>query len=602
MSAARAKAQTHRAWWKEGTAYQVYPASFKDSNGDGLGDIPGILSKVDYLKDLGVDIVWVSPMFESPQVDMGYDISNYEAVYAPYGTLDDMQALIDACHARGMKLILDLVINHTSAEHAWFKESRSSKDNPKRDWYIWKPARYAADGTRLPPTNWRSYFSGTTWEWDEHTQEYYLHLFAKEMPDLNWENPATRQAIYDSAMRFWLDRGVDGFRVDCVNMYSKRAEFRDAVIVNTDCYEQPGWSEYANGPRMHEFLREMNTQVLDHYDTMTVGELPHTPDPKHVLEYVGLGDRQLSMVFQFDLVDIGQGASDKYRFRPWHLSQLKATVAKWQRFIDGTDGWTTAFCENHDQGRSVSRFASDAPAHRVHSAKLLAMMLAAMTGTLFIYQGQEIGMINVPPSWPIEEYKDIETVNFYRTATAAAAATLTTPEAVAAEVDYIRKSIQILGRDNARTPMQWDDTAPSAGFTDRPEGAWMRAHDLYPEINVAKQQREPDSVLSFWKAMLRLRKQHAELFVYGRFALFDAGNEATFVFAKTPSTPDSTAAAVVVLNFSGTEQQVQVPAVEGAGPLTLALGNYTDATSAQASETTGQQTLRPWEGRLYLAA
>ncbi|OAA56646.1 maltase [Niveomyces insectorum RCEF 264] len=609
-------ASPERTWWKEGTAYQIYPASFKDSNGDGLGDIPGILSKVDYLKELGVDVLWVSPMFASPQVDMGYDISDYEAVHAPYGTLADMQALIDACHARGMRLILDLVVNHTSAEHAWFKESRSSRDNPKRDWYIWKPPRYAADGTRMPPTNWRSYFSGSTWEWDEHTQEYYLHLFAKEMPDLNWENADARQAIYDSAMRFWLDKGVDGFRIDCVNMYSKRVDFRDAPVVNPAVYEQPAWSEYANGPRMHEFLREMNAVVLSRYDTVTVGELPHTPDPQHVLRYVGAGDKQLSMVFQFDMVDLGQGASDKYRFEDWTLPQLKGIVAKWQQFIEGTDGWTTAFCENHDQGRSVSRFASDAPAHRVHAAKLLALLLAALTGTLFLYQGQEIGMINVPPAWPIEtEYKDIETVHYYRAAAAAAYKALAGDSAaIERELAYVRRGIQLLGRDNARTPMQWDASNASAGFTDRPAGGWMRTHDLYPEINVAKQQAEPDSVLNFWKGLLRLRKAHPALFVYGNFRLFDPANAATFVFAKTPSVSDTTvttdgtatnphAAAVVVLNFTSENQTVALPAIEGAGRLQLTVGNYVDAAAAEETEQAGEQrTLRPWEGRLYMAA
>jgi glycosidase len=247
-----------------------------------------------------------------------------------------------------MKLILDLVINHTSDQHAWFKESRSSKDNPKRDWYIWKPPRYAEDGTRLPPTNWRSYFSGPAWEYDEHTGEYYLHLFAKEQPDLNWENEETREAIYNSAMRFWLDKGVDGFRVDVVNMYSKGVEFKDAPVVDSRFHEQPAWMYYANGPRMHEFLREMNQKVLNHYgDTVTVGELPHTPDPKKVLQYVGASDKQLSMVFQFDIVDIGQGREHKYHFQEWKLPLLKGIVAKWQQFIEGTDGWTTVFCENH---------------------------------------------------------------------------------------------------------------------------------------------------------------------------------------------------------------------------------------------------------------
>lgn len=420
------------------------------------------------------------------------------------------------------------------------------------------------------------------------------------MPDLNWENGKARHAIYDSAMRFWLDKGVDGFRIDCVNMYSKRVGFQDAPIVSPDVFEQPAWSEYANGPRMHEFLREMNTTVLNKYDTLTVGELPHTPDPRHVLKYVGAADKQLSMVFQFDIVDIGQGKSDKYRFEEWKLPQLKATVAKWQQFIEGTDGWTTAFCENHDQGRSVSRFASDAPEHRVHSAKLLALMLASLTGTLFIYQGQEIGMINVPPEWSIDdEYKDIESVNFYHTAQKLADEKLAgEPEAIKREMDYVKRSIQILGRDNARTPMQWDASNKSAGFTDKPEGGWMRTHDLYPEINVAQQLDDPDSVLSFWKSMLRFRKAHADLFIYGNFRLYEPDSEKTFVFAKTTPGSDTKQAAVVILNFTSEGQTVDLPPADEVGVLQLEVGNYTDTPTAE--EAGRQVKLRPWEGRLYL--
>ncbi|KAK4235489.1 hypothetical protein C8A03DRAFT_36658 [Achaetomium macrosporum] len=576
-----------RPWWKDAVCYQIYPASFKDSNGDGLGDIPGILSKIDYLKDLGVDVVWVSPMFDSPQVDMGYDISDYEKVYPPYGSVKDMEDLIAACHERGMKLILDLVVNHTSDQHAWFRESRSSKDNPKRDWYIWKPPRYAADGTRLPPTNWRSYFSGPAWEYDEDTGEYYLHLFAKEQPDLNWENEETREAIYNSAMRFWLDKGVDGFRVDVVNMYSKGVEFKDAPIVDSRFYEQPAWLYYANGPRMHEFLREMNQKVLNNYDTVTVGELPHTPDPKKVLEYVGASDKQLSMVFQFDIVDIGQGRDHKYHFEEWKLPLLKGIVAKWQQFIEGTDGWTTVFCENHDQGRSVSRYASDGPADRAHSAKLLSLMLCALTGTLFIYQGQEIGMVNVPRSWPIDEYRDIESVNFYK---AMAAQTNNDP----AELEYVMRSLQILGRDNARLPMQWSGDA-HAGFTDCEKGPWMRVHDLYPEINVERQAREGEtSVLGFWKRMIRFRKQHADVLVHGAFEGFGMEDERTFVFEKRAREKR----AAVVLNFTGEEQVVELPAYEG---LVFKIGSYDDAAEAEERVNGRVRRLRPWEGRLYLA-
>lgn len=566
-------------WWKDGTVYQIYPASYKDSNGDGWGDIPGIISKIPYLKDLGVDIVWISPMYESPQFDMGYDISNYEGVHPPYGTVEDMEVLIRECHSRGMRLILDLVINHTSHEHQWFQESKSSKDNPKRDWYIWRPATYDANGKRWPPNNWRSNFGGSAWEWDEGTQEYYLHLFAPEQPDLNWENEVCRDAIYDSAMRFWLDKGVDGFRIDTVNMYSKGSEMPDAPIVDKGSFVQPAAALFCNGPRMHEFLREMNTKVLNHYDVMTVGELPHTPDPSHVLRYVGSGDKQLNMVFQFDIVDLGIGKMNKYDFEGYTIPELKAVVTKWQKFIAGTDGWTTAFCENHDQGRSVSRYTSDAPQHRENSAKMLAIMMATLTGTLFIYQGQEIGMVNIPKDWPIEELQDIESINYYNSV---AARTNNDPKSLA----RVMKGIQTVGRDNARVPMQWDDS-PNAGFTAPDAKPWMRVHDLYPEINAAKQEREPKSVLSFWKQMLRLRKDHRDLFIHGGFEVFDEEDEKTFVYAKDFGGQ----MAVTVLNFTGEKQPFKKPDVKGKWQLLV--GNF---------EQREEKVLEPYEGRVYLVS
>lgn len=343
---------------------------------------------------------------------------------------------------------------------------------------------------------------------------------------------------------------------------------------------------YCNGPRMHEFLREMNETVLDKYDAMTVGELPHTPDPKQVLEYVGLSDRQLNMVFQFDIVDVGQGLSYKYQFKEWKLPLLKGIITKWQQFIDGTDGWTTAFCENHDQGRSVSRYASDVPEYRVKSAKMLSMMMCALTGTLFIYQGQEIGMINVPKSWGIEEYKDIESLNFYNSI---ASSTNNDKEAL----DYVMKSIQILGRDNARIPMQWD-SSPYAGFTSAKDGAWMRVHDLYPEINVAKQQKEPDSVLSFWKNMIKFRKEHGDMFIYGSFDVFEPDNEQTFVFAKRHKAKK----ALIALNFTNEEQTITLPEPG----YVLKLGNYDDVEKIEKGLETKDltRTLQPWEGRLYM--
>lgn len=573
---------SNRIWWKDGVVYQIYPASYKDSNGDGLGDIPGIISKIDYIKDLGIDIIWVSPMYDSPQHDMGYDISDYESVYPPYGTVADMEALVEACHSRGMRLILDLVINHTSDEHKWFQESKSSKDNPKRDWYIWRPAKYAADGTRMPPNNWRSFFSGSAWQWDEHTQEYYLHLFAKQQPDLNWENETCRKAIYESAMEFWLKKGVDGFRVDTVNMYSKGNELPDAPITDQGIFEQPASGLFCNGPRMHEFLREMNSQVLSKYDTMTVGELPHTPDPAHVLRYVGSGDKQLDMVFQFDIVDLGMGKTHKYEYEGYKLPELKQVVSKWQTFIDDSDGWTTAFCENHDQGRSVSRYTSDAPEWRERSSKMLAIMMAAMTGTLFVYQGQEIGMINAPKDWPIEEYKDIESINYYNSVKARGGSE--------AALNHVMHSIQILGRDHARLPMQWDDT-PFAGFTDKKDGAWMRTNETYRDgINVAAQTKNPKSVLNFWKKMLTTRKEYKDLFIHGKFEGYDIENEETFLFGKTYGK----SRALVALNFTDQAQPLRIPdAFRDSGKLELLVSNV--------EGTDGTEKLQGYEGRIYLA-
>lgn len=433
-----------------------------------------------------------------------------------------------------------------------------------------------------------------------------MHLFAKEQPDLNWENAECREAIYNSAMRFWLEKGIDGFRVDTVNLYSKGpvSELRDAPVVNPGVFDQPAWMLFSNGPRMHEFLREMNSKILDQYDTMTVGELPHTPDPRHVLDYVSAASKELSMVFQFDLVDLGIGETYKYQYTPWKLPQLKAVVAKWQRFIEGTDGWTTAFCENHDQGRSVSRYASDEPRYRALSAKMLAIMMCSLTGTLFIYQGQEIGMVshlpalfgarsnveyqvNIPKDWPIEEYIDIEGRNYYDEV---AKATNNDPQALSKVI----KTLAIIGRDNARTPMQWDDSA-HGGFTTA-QKPWMRVNDSYAEVNVARQLAEPDSVFKFWQKMIKFRKAHADLLVYGTFEVLDRDNEQTFVFLKKHAAQR----ALVVLNFSSEDQQIELPEN---GQWILEVGNYDRVgQSTEPRSDTGPKAigLRPWEGRVYI--
>ncbi|KAF2623594.1 glycoside hydrolase family 13 protein [Macroventuria anomochaeta] len=575
-----------RVWWKEATFYQIYPASFKDSNGDGWGDIPGVLQKIEYIASLGVDVVWLSPMFDSPQIDMGYDVSNYEDVYAPYGTVKDVEELIVACHKNDMKLILDLVVNHTSDQHVWFKESRSSKDNPKRDWYFWQPARYDDEGNRVSPTNYRSYFAGGTWTWDKHTEEYYLHLYDKSQPDLNWENEECRKAIYDSAMRFWLDKGIDGFRIDTVNKYSKVLPFTDAIIADPTSFTQFAPEKWCNGPRIHEFIKEMNTEVLSHYRTYdglplaTVGELSLCPNPSDVIPYVSAREKELDMVFQFDITHLGQGppgGTSKYDIASWTLPEMKRIVSKWQTFIDGTDAWTTVFNENHDNGRSISRYANDAPEWREKSAKILALWLVAQSGTLFLYQGQEIGMINAPEHWDIEtEYKDVESQNYW-----AEVVRLDDNGTDPGRKERIKKGLQLLARDHARLPFQWDNT-PNAGFSR--EKPWMRVHDLYPEINASSQEGDLQSVLSFYKQMLRLRKEHKDVFVYGTFELLDPEGKDTFVYRKRYEGKT----AVVLLNFRLEVQCLPTKEIEGMEMLVSSYGKVVGGP------------LQPLEGRVYI--
>jgi alpha-glucosidase len=585
-------------WWKDAVFYQVYPASFKDSNGDGWGDIPGLISKIDYLHQLGVDVVWLSPMFESPQKDMGYDISDYQAVYARYGTLEDVDQLIEACHSRGMKLILDLVVNHTSDQHSWFEESRSSKTNPKRDWYLWRPPRYDDAGNRIPPTNWRGYFAGSTWTWDELTQEYYLNLYGPFQPDLTRENSECRAAIYDVAARFWLDRGVDGFRIDTVNKYSKRTDFPDAPISCPDALHQPAPEMWCNGPRIHEFIHEMQTQALAPYNAVSVGELSNTPLPSQVLPYVSAAARELDMVFEFSMIRLGTGNlfHGKYIYQPFELSVLKQHVANWQTFIEGTDGWHTVFCENHDNGRAVSRFGDDStPELWEASAKTIALWQATLTGTLFLYQGQEIGMRNMPASWGIEEYKDVESLGFYN-------------EAVESgdekRVEAVLHGLRILARDHSRVPFQWDDS-PNAGFTGEGVTPWMRVHDEYRDLNAAKQLQDPESVLRFYGKVLKLRKEHRDLFIHGAFKPLDPENESLFMYVKEsdvqvdPGSGTGRRKALVVMNFTDSVQKC--PDINSALGCRQGEDRLLVSTlrSGQSSLDKGSE-LRPWEGRVYL--
>ncbi|UKZ73136.1 hypothetical protein TrVFT333_000777 [Trichoderma virens FT-333] len=496
-----------QTWWKESSVYQVYPASFQDTTGSGTGDLKGIISRVDYLKDLGVDIVWLSPIFASPQKDMGYDISDYRTIDPIYGDIGDVDTLKDKLHERGMKLVLDLVVNHTSDQHEWFKESRKSKDNPFRDWYIWRPPKYDAEGNRQPPNNWESHFQGSAWEYDEQTDEYYLRLFCREQPDLNWENPDVRKAVHE-VMRFWLDRGIDGFRMDVINFISKDQRFPDSDTVVCRGHEY-----YACGPRLHEYLKDLGA-ILKEYDAFNVGEMPCVQDQNELIKAVGADRGELNMIFHFEHMDLDYGPKGKFSPGTWTLAKLKTVVNKWQKFMYENNGWNALYLENHDQPRVVSRFAYDDPQHREASAKLIAVFHVFQAGTPFIYQGQEIGMTNVPKEWPIEEYKDIDCVNHWKRRNQTAR-----QGGIPKEIARQRPNPDAMGLN------------PQAGFTSS-NTPWMRVNDNYKAVNAASQTGNPQSVYHTYRQVLQLRKEYKNIFVYGKFELVDEPNERVFAYKR----------------------------------------------------------------------
>ncbi|KAE8450570.1 hypothetical protein EG329_006301 [Mollisiaceae sp. DMI_Dod_QoI] len=496
-----------RAWWKETTVYQIYPASFKDSNGDGLGDIPGITSKLDYIKALGVDIVWTCPIYKSPQVDMGYDISDYRDIYPPYGTLDDVDKLIEGCHSRGMKFLMDLVVNHTSDQHKWFLEAKKSKDNPYRDFYIWKKPKINKDGSKGPPNNWGSVWGGSAWGYDEPSDEYYLHIFAPEQPDLNWENPKVRDEVHD-IIRFWLDKGVDGFRMDVINFISKVPGLPDAPITRPDVEFQPGDKYFACGPRLHEYLQAIG-KILTKYNAFSVGEMPCVDDPKEILKAVGFDRGELNMIFHFEM--------------QWQMSTLKGIVNKWETFMIENDGWNALYLENHDQSRTVSRWGSDLPEFRTVSAKMFATFMALQSGTVFVYQGQELGMVNVPLSRDISEYRDLETLQAWEE--------MMNRYPDDKELHRITmQEIQKKSRDNARTPMQWSKEKYAGFSTAKP---WQKENESYVDINAESQVGIHGSVFEYWASILRLRKSHKDIFVYGTFEMIDMKHDDVFAYTRT---------------------------------------------------------------------
>ncbi|WP_405100270.1 alpha-glucosidase [Oceanobacillus sp. FSL H7-0719] len=545
-----------RKWWKEMVAYQVYPRSFMDSNGDGIGDIQGIVQKLDYLADLGIDLIWISPIYQSPNDDNGYDISDYKAILADFGTMEDFDLLLEEVHRRGMKLIMDLVINHTSDEHHWFVESRSSKENPYRDYYIWREGENGKE-----PNNWESIFSGSAWQFDEQTGEYYLHVFSKKQPDLNWENPVVRNELYNM-VNWWLDKGIDGFRVDAISHIKKREGFPDMPNPQNDKYVS-SFDMHMNQPGIQEFLKELKEETFEKYDIVTVGEA-NGVDANHADEWVGSENGKFNMIFQFEHLDLW--AKDKNK--GIDLPQLKETLTRWQKALDGS-GWNALFMENHDQPRAISSWGDSVNYHQ-ESAKAIATLYFLMQGTPFIYQGQEIGMTNVKfPS--ITDYDDVRMRNFYHYEREAGR-----PE------EEIMEIIWQTSRDNSRTPMQWDDSK-NAGFT---EGTpWIGVNPNYKAINVEEAIKNPTSIFHYYKQLIQLRKEN-DVLIYGTYDL--ALKEHDRIFAYTRRLEDSLV--LVLVNMFAEETAFNLDESLDISNAELLLSNYENLT---------ENKMQPYETRVY---
>lgn len=551
-----------KAWWKEAVVYQVYPRSFQDSNGDGIGDLPGVTSRLGYIKKLGADVVWLCPIYRSPNDDNGYDISDYRNIMQEFGTQDDFEALLQSAHALGLKIVMDLVVNHTSDEHAWFAESRKSLDNPYSDYYIWRDGKGGKE-----PNNWGSYFSGPAWQYDRARGQYYLHFFSKKQPDLNWENPAVRNSVFD-LMKWWLDKGIDGFRMDVISMISKQSDMPDGHVCPGARYGD-GTPFANNGPHVHEYLREMNQKVLSHYDIMTVGETPGVT-VEEAKKYAGTHTGELNMVFQFEHVD-RPGKYGKWNDDPLDLPRLKEILFRWQTGLDGV-AWNSLYWDNHDQPRAVSRYGNDSPQWRERSAKMLATCLHLMQGTPYIYQGEELGMTNVPFA-SIDDYRDIESINAYND--------LVNKQGVPRE--EMMRFLHNVSRDNARTPMQWDGSA-NAGFTTGTP--WIGVNPNFKEINAAAQAENPNSVFAYYQKLIALRHSY-DIIVYGSTKPWLEKDEHLFAYYRELGGERL----LVLCNFSG---QTLCPPLPPActGTPRLLIGNCGEAAPAEP--------LRPYETRAYL--
>lgn len=553
-----------KTWWKESVVYQIYPRSFYDSNGDGIGDLGGITEKMDYLKELGIDVIWLSPVYESPNDDNGYDISNYQGIMKEFGTMEDFDRMLDAAHTHGIRIVMDLVVNHTSDEHPWFIESRKSKDNPYRNYYIWKDPK---DGD--VPNNWGSCFGGSAWKYDETTQMYFLHMFSQKQPDLNWENDTVRSEVFQM-MDWWCQKGIDGFRMDVISMISKDQNFPDGQLKET------GYGDYGpyvcNGPRVHEYLQEMNQKVLSKYNLLTVGECAGVTVDE-AKKYANLEGSELNMVFQFEHMDLDGGETFKWNEQKICLTDLKATLSKWQNELYGK-AWNSLYWCNHDQPRIVSRLGNDSDKYREISAKMLATCLHMMQGTPYIYQGEELGMTNVPFQ-SLDDFRDIESINAYHEYT---------QSGQIAPEDMMRY-LHYKSRDNARTPMQWNNTA-NAGFTTGTP--WIMVNPNYPKINAKEQVERPDSIFHYYQKLIKLRKAH-EIIVYGSYQLLLPDDPNLYVYTRELAEEKL----LVICNFTDTRQSFTLPSDWNSDQMHCLIANYPERVPEK------QMLLNPYEALVY---
>ena len=548
-----------KRWWKESVVYQIYPRSFCDSNGDGIGDLNGITGKLDYLKELGIDVIWLSPVYKSPNDDNGYDISDYQAIMDEFGTMEDFDRMLATAHEKGIKIMMDLVVNHTSDEHKWFIESRKSTDNPYRDYYIWRPAK--EDGSL--PNNWGSCFSGPAWEYDKTTDMYFLHLFSKKQPDLNWDNPAVRQDVFDM-MNWWLKKGVDGFRMDVISLISKEPGLPDK---ETGINGYATFNVSANGPHVHEYLQEMRQKALNNADTITVGECSGVT-LEEAKKYARSDEKELNMVFQFEHMDVDSDEkAGKWTTRKMELRNLKKILTRWQKGLQDI-AWNSLYWENHDQPRSVSRFGNDSDEYREISAKMLATCIHMMQGTPYVYQGEELGMTNCPFN-TLDNFRDLESINAFHELTEQGKMT---EEDMMAAIGY-------KGRDNARTPMQWDDSAYAGFSTANP---WIMVNPNYTKINAKDQVNREDSVFKYYQKLIKLRHE-SELIVYGTYDLILDDDKDIYAYIRTLGDEKL----IVYCNFSENTREVELP--EEFVNKKVLISNYSDAKANQ------KITLRPYE-------